>query len=66
MTAPADGVGRRHATLRLGLTERCNVYWMLAEGAPLTPTRAMLTTAEVERVAWALGVDRVRLSATGH
>ena len=52
--ALTDGFGRPHTTLRLGLTERCNlrcVYCMPAEGIPLTPTRAMLTTDEIERLA---------------
>ncbi|WP_420455240.1 GTP 3',8-cyclase MoaA [Rubrivirga sp.] len=68
MTALADAFGRRHTTLRLGLTERCNlrcVYCMPAQGVPLTPTRAMLATDEIEAVARALvgaGVDKVRLT----
>ena len=63
-----DRFGRRHTTLRLGLTERCNlrcVYCMPAEGIPLTPTRAMLTTDELVRLARVLvgaGVDKVRLT----
>ena len=66
--ALTDGFGRPHTTLRLGLTERCNlrcVYCMPAEGIPLTPTRAMLTTDEIERLARVLvgtGVDKVRLT----
>ncbi len=66
--ALTDAFGRRHTTLRLGLTERCNlrcVYCMPAQGVPLTPTRAMLTTDEIERVARAMvgaGVDKVRLT----
>ena len=64
----ADRFGRRHTTLRLGLTERCNLrctYCMPAGGAPLAPTRAMLTTDELVRVASVLagaGVDKVRLT----
>ena len=63
-----DRFGRRHTTLRLGLTERCNlrcVYCMPADGTPLTPTRQMLSTDEVGRVARVLvgaGVDKVRLT----
>ncbi len=63
-----DRFGRRHTTLRLGLTERCNlrcVYCMPEAGVPLTPTRAMLTTDEVGRLAALLvraGVDKVRLT----
>lgn len=68
MTDLTDRFGRRHTTLRLGLTERCNLrctYCMPAEGVPLTPTRRMLTTDEVERLARVLvgaGVDKVRLT----
>ena len=64
----ADRFGRRHTTLRLGLTERCNLrctYCMPAAGVPLAPTRAMLTTDELVRVASVLagaGVDKVRLT----
>lgn len=64
----ADRFGRRHTTLRIGLTERCNlrcVYCMPAAGVPLTPTREMLTTGEIARLARVLvaaGVDKVRLT----
>ncbi|MEM7787008.1 MAG: radical SAM protein, partial [Bacteroidota bacterium] len=63
-----DRFGRRHTYLRLGLTERCNlrcVYCMPAEGVPLTPTRAMLTTDEVARLGALLvgaGVEKIRLT----
>ena len=63
-----DRFGRRHTYLRLGLTERCNlrcVYCMPAEGVPLTPTRAMLTTDEIARLGAVLveaGVEKVRLT----
>ena len=63
-----DGHGRAHTTLRIGLTERCNlrcVYCMPAAGVPVTPTAQMLTADEVERLVRALaaaGVDRVRLT----
>lgn len=63
-----DRLGRRHTTLRLGLTERCNlrcVYCMPAAGVPLTPTRQMLTTDELVRLTRVLvgaGVDKVRLT----
>ena len=68
MSALVDSFGRRHTTLRLGLTERCNlrcVYCMPAEGVPLTPTRRMLTTDEIARLGRVLaeaGVDKVRLT----
>ena len=63
-----DGFGRRHTYLRLGLTERCNlrcVYCMPAEGVPLTPTRRMLSTDEIERLGRLFvgaGVDKIRLT----
>ena len=63
-----DRFGRRHTTLRIGLTERCNlrcVYCMPAAGVPLTPTHSMLTTDEIGRLARVLvgaGVDKVRLT----
>ncbi len=71
MEAPApltDRFGRQHTTLRVGLTERCNlrcVYCMPAAGVPLTPNRQHLTTDELERVVRLLvdaGVDKVRLT----
>ena len=68
MGALADRFGRRHTTLRLGLTERCNLrctYCMPAEGVPLTPTRRMLTSSEAVRLARVLagaGVEKVRLT----
>ena len=64
----ADGFGRVHTTLRVGLTERCNlrcVYCMPAEGIPVTPTAQMLSADEIERVVRVLaaaGVDKVRLT----
>ena len=68
MSPLTDRFGRRHTYLRLGLTERCNlrcVYCMPAEGVPLTPTRRMLATDEIERLARVLvgaGVEKVRLT----
>ena len=68
MAALADRFGRRHTYLRLGLTERCNlrcVYCMPAAGVPLAPTRQMLDTDEVVRLARVLvgaGVEKVRLT----
>lgn len=68
MSALTDAFGRRHTTLRLGLTERCNlrcVYCMPAEGVPLTPTRQMLAMEEIARLGRVLaeaGVDKVRLT----
>lgn len=63
-----DGFGRTHTTLRIGLTERCNlrcVYCMPAEGIPVTPTAQMLTAPEIERLVRVLaeaGVHKVRLT----
>lgn len=63
-----DRFGRTHRTLRLGLTERCNLrctYCMPAAGVPLTPTRRLLTTDEIERLAALLvgaGVQKIRLT----
>ncbi|MEO0558544.1 MAG: GTP 3',8-cyclase MoaA [Bacteroidota bacterium] len=63
-----DSHGRTHTTLRIGLTERCNlrcVYCMPAQGIPVTPTAQMLTAPEIERLVRVLaeaGVDKVRLT----
>lgn len=64
----ADRFGRVHRTLRLGLTERCNLrctYCMPAAGVPLTPTRQLLTSDEIERLATLFvgaGVEKLRLT----
>ncbi|KAM3955704.1 LOW QUALITY PROTEIN: molybdenum cofactor synthesis 1 [Aphomia sociella] len=63
-----DLMGRRHNYLRISLTERCNLrcqYCMPAEGVPLSARAALLSTAELLRLARvfaALGVDKVRLT----
>ena len=63
-----DRFGRAHTTLRLGLTERCNlrcVYCMPEAGIPLRPRRDHLTTAELARLGRVLaraGVDKIRLT----
>jgi cyclic pyranopterin phosphate synthase len=47
-----DKHGRRHTYLRISLTERCNLrctYCMPAEGVQLTPSKQLLTAAEVRR-----------------
>jgi len=49
-----DKHGRRHTYLRISLTERCNLrctYCMPADGVQLTPSKQLLTAAEVRRVA---------------
>ena len=63
-----DRFGRAHTTLRLSLTERCNlrcVYCMPEHGVPLRPRAEQLTTDELVRVARVLsgaGVRKVRLT----
>ncbi|CAH0586737.1 unnamed protein product [Chrysodeixis includens] len=68
-TAPlVDSFGRRHNYLRISLTERCNLrcqYCMPAEGVPLSARSALLSRAELARLARvfvAAGVDKVRLT----
>jgi cyclic pyranopterin phosphate synthase len=59
---------RKHTYLRISLTERCNLrctYCMPAEGVELTPGGALLTAAEVQRLAALFvraGVTKVRLT----
>ncbi|KAJ8723052.1 hypothetical protein PYW08_002964 [Mythimna loreyi] len=63
-----DSFGRRHNYLRISLTERCNLrcqYCMPAEGVPLSARGALLSRAELLRLARvfvAAGVDKVRLT----
>ncbi len=63
-----DRFGRAHTTLRLSLTERCNlrcVYCMPEHGVPLRPRAEQLTTDELVRLARVLagaGVDKIRLT----
>ena len=63
-----DSFGRRHTYLRIGLTERCNLrctYCMPAEGVPLKPKDAQLTTDEIERLVrlfLAEGIKKIRLT----
>ena len=63
-----DSFGRRHTYLRIGLTERCNLrctYCMPAEGVPLKPKVAQLTTDEIERLVrlfLAEGIKKIRLT----
>lgn len=63
-----DRFGRAHTTLRLSLTERCNlrcVYCMPEAGIPLRPRAAHLTTDELTRLGRVLagaGVDKIRLT----
>lgn len=71
MGAPArleDGYGRVHRSLRLSVTDRCNlrcVYCMPAEGMPWLPKEQLLTYEEITRlarVALQLGVEGIRLT----
>ena len=63
-----DRFGRAHTTLRLSLTERCNlrcVYCMPEHGVPLRPRAEQLTTDELVRLTRVLsgaGVRKVRLT----
>ncbi len=63
-----DSFERRHTYLRIGLTERCNLrctYCMPAEGVPLKPKDAQLTTDEIERLVrlfLAEGIKKIRLT----
>jgi cyclic pyranopterin phosphate synthase len=71
MGAPArleDGYGRVHRSLRLSVTDRCNLrcrYCMPAEGMRWLPRKELLTYEELERVVRllaGLGVTDVRVT----
>ncbi len=63
-----DSFGRRHTSLRISVTDRCNIrcfYCMPAEGVVFRPRAELLTFEEIERFARALvplGVDKLRLT----
>lgn len=63
-----DAFNRRHTYLRLSLTEKCNLrcrYCMPAEGVPVSPSEALLTSEELLRVARLFvreGVTKIRLT----
>jgi len=64
-----DRFGRRAIDLRVSLTERCNLrctYCMPAEGLPVSPSDAIMTAAEIERLVRIgsadLGVRKVRFT----
>jgi cyclic pyranopterin phosphate synthase len=63
-----DRYGRVHRDLRISVTDRCNlrcVYCMPAEGLDFLPNAALLTLAEITRVARVarrLGVTALRLT----
>jgi cyclic pyranopterin phosphate synthase len=69
MSAPlVDGFGRTHRSLRLSVTDRCNLrcrYCMPAEGMEWLPREELLSYEELERVVRllaALGVSDLRVT----
>jgi cyclic pyranopterin phosphate synthase len=69
VTGLVDRFGRSAVDLRVSLTERCNLrctYCMPAEGLPVSPTDALMTAAEIERLVAIgvrdLGVRKVRFT----
>ncbi|WP_428304479.1 GTP 3',8-cyclase MoaA [Lacipirellula sp.] len=63
-----DSFGRRHTSLRISVTDRCNIrcfYCMPAEGVVFRPRAELLTFEEIERFVRALvplGLDKLRLT----
>ena len=63
-----DTFGRRHDSLRISVTDRCNVrcfYCMPEDGVKFMPRREILSFEEIERfvrVAVSLGVTKLRLT----
>ena len=63
-----DSYGRRIDTLRISLTDRCNLrclYCMPAKGLPLSPRSEILSFEEIIKLAKCLiglGVDKIRLT----
>ncbi|MBS2022599.1 MAG: GTP 3',8-cyclase MoaA [Deltaproteobacteria bacterium] len=63
-----DRFGRAHTSLRISVTERCNLrcsYCMPEEGVPLHPKAEVLSFEEIERLAALfvrLGITRIRLT----
>lgn len=68
MPALVDSFGRRHTSLRISVTDRCNIrcfYCMPAEGVVFRPREELLAFEEIERFARALvplGIDKLRLT----
>ena len=64
----ADGFGRVHDSLRIGVTDRCNIrcfYCMPESGAEYVERREILSFEEIERfarIAAALGVTKLRVT----
>jgi len=68
-TAPlVDGLGRVHTSLRVSVTDRCNIrcfYCMPAEEIQFLPKRELLTFEEIARfvaIVAQLGVNQIRLT----
>ena len=63
-----DTFGRRHNSLRISVTDRCNIrcfYCMPADGVVFRPREELLTFEEIERFVRALvplGVNKLRLT----
>ncbi len=63
-----DGFGRIHDSLRISVTDRCNIrcfYCMPEEATDFAPRQEILTFEEIEhfvRVAASLGVNKLRLT----
>jgi len=63
-----DGLGRVHTSLRVSVTDRCNIrcfYCMPAENVVFRPRNELLSYEEIERfvrVAVSLGVTKLRLT----
>src|ERR1700689_3963775 len=63
-----DGFGRIHDSLRISVTDRCNIrcfYCMPEEAVQFAPRQEILTFEEIERfvrVAATLGVNKLRLT----
>ena len=68
MTRAVDTFGRIHRSLRLSVTDRCNLrcqYCMPLEGVPCVPSSGLMTFEEIVfavDVAVSLGIDRVRIT----
>jgi cyclic pyranopterin phosphate synthase len=67
-TSLIDGFGRRHTSLRVSVTDRCNIrcfYCMPNEAIRFRPRHELLTFEEIERLVRALvpvGIKKIRLT----
>ena len=62
-----DSFGRVHTSLRVGVTDRCNLrcVYCMPENVKFLPQRSVLTFEEIKRlveILAALGVDRIRIT----